>query len=242
MLFFAKRLLGIGLILRSLPICSLCTALCSHPVLALPDFTKPFHIESDASNTAVGGVLTQEHASIHKPIAFPKQYLTSSEQNYSVCDYELLVIIICCKAWRPYIDGQWIIVLTVTNLSFTSTINFYSNKMQIRWLKTLADTPIQIICRPCVAALVPDTLSWRPSMDTLLQHPLSCCLTHCNPGYHFGGRIFSSALLCSLVWPLWLWNMQIYPIGHRYADPYFCIIHKFSVALLARQVNPDAPL
>ena len=47
---------------------SLCTALCSHPILALPDFTKPFCIESDASDTAVGGILTQEHASIHKPL------------------------------------------------------------------------------------------------------------------------------------------------------------------------------
>ena len=57
---------------------SLCTALCSHPVLALPDFTKPFHIESDASDTAVGGVLTQEHASVRKPIAFLSNTLTSS--------------------------------------------------------------------------------------------------------------------------------------------------------------------
>ena len=85
---------------------SLCTALCSHPVLALPDFTKPFCIESDASDTAVGGVLTQEHASVHKPIAFLSKTLTSSEQNYSVHDYELLAIVTCCKAWRPYIDGQ----------------------------------------------------------------------------------------------------------------------------------------
>ena len=39
--------------------CSLCTALCSHTVLALPDFTKPFQIGSDASETAVGDVFTQ---------------------------------------------------------------------------------------------------------------------------------------------------------------------------------------
>ena len=66
---------------------SLCTALCSHPVLALPDFTKPFRIESAASDTTVGGVLTQEHASVHKPIAFLSKTLTSSEWNYSVHDW-----------------------------------------------------------------------------------------------------------------------------------------------------------
>ena len=59
--------------------CSLCTSLYCHPVLALPDSTRPFCIESDASETAVGGVLTQEHASVQKPIAFLINTLTSSK-------------------------------------------------------------------------------------------------------------------------------------------------------------------
>ena len=106
MLSFAKRLLGIGLILRSLLCTPYALHLCSHPVLALPDFTKPFHIESDASDTAVGSVLTQEHAFVHKSIAFHSKTPNSSEQNYSVHDYELLEIVTYCKAWCPYIDGQ----------------------------------------------------------------------------------------------------------------------------------------
>ena len=77
--------------------CSLSTELCNHPVLSLLDFTKPFCIESDASDTAIGGLLTQEHTSVHKSIAFLSKKLTSSEQNYSFYDYELLSIITCCK-------------------------------------------------------------------------------------------------------------------------------------------------
>ena len=42
---------------------SLYSALCSHPVLTLPGFTKSFLIESDASDTTVGEVLTKKHAS-----------------------------------------------------------------------------------------------------------------------------------------------------------------------------------
>ena len=60
---------------------SLCAALCNHPILALPNLTKSFHIENDVSDTAIGGVLTQDHAPIRKPIAFFSNTLSSSEQN-----------------------------------------------------------------------------------------------------------------------------------------------------------------
>ena len=77
---------------------SLCTASFNYPFFALLDLTKLFQNESDASNTAVGSVHTQEHASINKPIAFLNKTLTS-EKNYSVHDCELLAIVTCCKAW-----------------------------------------------------------------------------------------------------------------------------------------------
>ena len=106
MLFFAKNITCHWTDTDESATHSLYTALCSHPVLILPDFTKPIHIESDTSETAVGGILTQEHASVHIPIAFLSNTLTSSEKNYSVYYHELLVIVACCKAWHPYIDGQ----------------------------------------------------------------------------------------------------------------------------------------
>ena len=78
----------------------------------------------------------------------------------------------------------------------------------------------------------------------LLQHPLYCCLTHCNPGHHFGGRIFSGAPLCSLVWPFQLWYTQIYPNGKvcwhpisRYSQVLCCPIGRKSLCRCTFAIN-----
>ena len=85
---------------------SLFSVLFIHPVLVLPESTKPFQIESNASDTAVGGAFTQEHTSVNKPISFLSNTLSSSEKKYSFYDHELHSSIIYCKAWCHCIDRQ----------------------------------------------------------------------------------------------------------------------------------------
>ena len=77
---------------------SLCIVLCSHPAFALPDFGKPFQIESYASNATLVSILAREYVSVHKPITFPNKNITNSEKNYSFHDCNLLAIITYCKA------------------------------------------------------------------------------------------------------------------------------------------------
>ena len=75
---------------------SLYTALCSHPVLALLKYTKPFQIESGALETANDGVFRK---SMHlKPIVFLIKILSFSVQNYTIYNCELPTIVTCCKA------------------------------------------------------------------------------------------------------------------------------------------------
>ena len=60
--------------------------LVSAPVLAGPDFAKPFDLYTDASDQSLGAVLTQAG----KPIAFASRSLNTAEQKYHTSEKEAL--------------------------------------------------------------------------------------------------------------------------------------------------------
>ena len=69
-------------------------ALCSAPVLALPDWELPFILTTDWSRVAIGAVLSQEQPSTGEehPIAFASRTLTAAEQNYAATEGECLQV------------------------------------------------------------------------------------------------------------------------------------------------------
>lgn len=82
--------------------------LISNNVLAYPDFDKPFEISTDASNEALGAVLSQES----KPISFASKTLSSTETRYSTIEKELLGVVWGVKKFRCYVYGQHFTVFT----------------------------------------------------------------------------------------------------------------------------------
>ena len=77
--------------------------------LAMPDFSKPFTIVTDASQVGIGGVLLQDN----QPIAFESHKLSSAERNYSTTDREMFAVIYCLRKWRCYVhNGRPITVIT----------------------------------------------------------------------------------------------------------------------------------
>ena len=68
---------------------SLKDSLIQSPVLALPDFSKVFVVEVDASGYGIGVVLIQNH----HPIAFISRVLNIQQQSLSTYEKELLAVV-----------------------------------------------------------------------------------------------------------------------------------------------------
>jgi hypothetical protein len=80
-------------------------ALTTAPVLAIPQFGKPYVIYADASDFAIGAVLLQDQGNGLRPCAYYSRKLRPAEKNYSVGDKELLAIIDALREYSVYVQG-----------------------------------------------------------------------------------------------------------------------------------------
>jgi hypothetical protein len=78
------------------------------PLLALPNFSLPFTLETDASNTRLGAVLMQEAS----PLAFISKSLGPQNSAKSVYEKEAMAILEALKKWRHYFLGNKLIIRT----------------------------------------------------------------------------------------------------------------------------------
>ncbi|GMF44209.1 unnamed protein product [Phytophthora fragariaefolia] len=88
----------------------------STPVLAIPDFSKPFDLRMDASQHAIGGILFQEEVRgddiVERPIAFGEIKYMDAEKHYSIREKEFLAILFGLRLWRGYLLDQPFVVET----------------------------------------------------------------------------------------------------------------------------------
>lgn len=95
------------------------------PLLQYPDFEKPFILTTDASDFAIGAVLSQGSIGSDKPIAYASRTLNDSEKRYSTIEKELLAIVWAVKHFRPYLYGN----------KFT----IYTDHRPLAWLDSLKE-------------------------------------------------------------------------------------------------------
>jgi len=83
------------------------SAVTTTPVLALPQDSKPFHIEADSSDFTSGAVLSQRLPGEEKwhLVAFYSKSLSPVEWNYKIHNKKMLTIICMLEEWRYFLEG-----------------------------------------------------------------------------------------------------------------------------------------
>ena len=112
------------------------------PILAHFDYEKECIVETDASDNASAGVLSQynsENGKLH-PVAFFSRKHSAQEINYEIYDKELLAIIKALEEWRPMLEGAGLPIKVLTNhrnLQYFMTTKQLSRR-QARWSEYLS--------------------------------------------------------------------------------------------------------
>ena len=163
------------------------TAFTTAPVLAYYDYNKRTVVETDASNWASGGVLSQADADGKlRPVAFFSAKHSAPECNYEIYDKELLAIVKALEEWRPELQGTtdaFEIITDHKNLqTFMTTKQL--NQRQVRWAEFLSQFNFVITYRPGSKAILPDALSRLPGSkpagadDDRLRHRQQIMIPH----------------------------------------------------------------
>jgi transposase InsO family protein len=103
--------------------------------LQMPDYAKPFTIDTDASDFAVGAVLSQlDENNNERPVFFASRKLSAAEKKWPVRDKEALAILFGCQSFRHHILGthftvrsdhhslQWLMDATTGRIARWATI------------------------------------------------------------------------------------------------------------------------
>ena len=70
----------------------------------MPDFTKPFTLQSDTSTVVVSAVLSQEVNGARQPVAFVSRTLTDTEKKSCVYELEYLAVFFALDKFRSYLE------------------------------------------------------------------------------------------------------------------------------------------
>ena len=87
--------------------------LTTSPVLAYPDFSRAFILETDASVQGIGALLSQrqEDQRLH-PIAYASRALSPVEQRYSITELETLAVVWAISHFHHYLYGNSVTIFT----------------------------------------------------------------------------------------------------------------------------------
>lgn len=119
--------------------------LTNDPILQYPDFNKPFVLTTDASNFAIGAILSQGEVGSDLPVSYASRTLNNHEISYSTIEKEMLAIIWATKQFRPYLYGRKFTIVTDHRpLQWLFTIKEPNSKL-VRWRLKLEEYDYKIV-------------------------------------------------------------------------------------------------
>ena len=136
--------------------------LTSAPLLAMPNDVDTFTLDTDASQCAIGGVLSQLQDDVERPIAYASRKLSKAEINYCVTRKELLAVVYFLKYFRHYLLGRRFKIRTDHAALQWLRRTPDPVGQQARWIGFMEDFNYEIIHRPGSRHGNADAMSRRP--------------------------------------------------------------------------------
>ena len=133
---------------------TLITRLSSDPILRCPDFSQPFTLYTDASDTGLGAVLQQGDS----VIAYLSRALKAAEKHYSVIEKECLALVYAVHQFKHYLLGRPFVVYTDHNPLQWLSAQKMEGKL-CRWALQLQEFEFQIRYRKGSHNINADALS-----------------------------------------------------------------------------------
>lgn len=140
------------------------------PVLANPDFTRPFTVQTDASDLGVGAVLTQGEGADERVIAYFSKKLSRAQQKYMVTERECLAVILALEKFRCYVEGiPFKVVTDHASLCWLQNLKDPAGRLA-RWAIRLQPFQFKFVHRPGRQLVVPDALSRSIALVDVSSH------------------------------------------------------------------------
>lgn len=128
--------------------------------LHVPDITKPFYIETDASYHALGAVLLQKVNGTLAPVEWCSKSFDKTQINWDIGEKECYAVIHAVEKWKHFLYQHFTIFTDHKNLAtlFNYARTFRGNKLW-RWALRLQEFSFTVTARPGTEQVLSDYLS-----------------------------------------------------------------------------------
>lgn len=145
------------------------------PVLAYPNIEKPYKLYTDASDKAVGAMLTQEYPEGERVIQYISHQLSGSRLNWPTIEKECFSIVYGITKLRHFLLGAKFTVYSDHKPLRTLFTSEMRNTRVQRWAILLSEYGCDIEYTPGKKNICADLMSrlWRPEEEDTDLNPLS---------------------------------------------------------------------